>query len=104
MSESGREDYRREQLERSIAERESAVAKRELAAEAADKLIAAGLPKQLAGCLNYAGREECAASLSAVRAAFESALTSAVNDRVRGYIPKRSAVSTNDAFLDGLGM
>ncbi len=104
MSESGRADYRREQLERSIAERESAVARRELAADAMEKLDAAGLPKQLAACLDYSGREECEKSLENVSRAFQESLTAAVNQRMRGIPPKLSYGGAKDAFLDGLGI
>ena len=104
MSQSERDDHRREQLERSIAEREAAVARRELAAEAAEKLSAAGLPKQLAACLDYSGREECEKSLETVGRAFEESLTAAVNQRMRGIPPKFAPGGAKDAFLDGLGV
>lgn len=104
MSESERDDHRREMLERSLAEREAAVARRELAAEAAEKLSAAGLPKQLAACLDYSGREECDKSLETVGRAFEESLTAAVNQRMRGIPPKFAPGGAKDAFLDGLGV
>lgn len=104
MSESARSDYRREMLDKELCEREAAVAKRELMADAAEKLEAAGLPKQLAVCLNYSGRDECQLSLEAVGRAFESAVTAAVNDRIRGRAPKLSSGKPGDAFLEGLGM
>lgn len=104
MSENERSDYRRGLLEKELAEREAAVAKRELIADAAEKLAKAGLPKQLAACLNYSGREECEMSLEAVAQAFETAVTGAVNKRIKGNVPKYAYTGPKDAFLDGLGV
>jgi len=104
MSEEKKSEYLRGQLEKSLAEREAAVARRELMADAIDKLDAAGLPKQLAECLNYSDREECAESLVRVGRAFEEALTAAVAQRLRGRTPKLASGGSNDAFLDGLGL
>ena len=104
MSEEKKAEYLRKQLERTLSEREAAVARRELMADAADKLGAAGLPKQLAECLDYSGREACELSLEKVSAAFENALTEAVTARLRGRTPKFAPTGVNDAFLDGLGL
>ncbi|MBR5088933.1 MAG: DUF4355 domain-containing protein [Ruminiclostridium sp.] len=104
MSEAARTDYRREMREKELSEREAAVEKRELMADALELLEAAGLPKQLAACLNYSGREMCDRSIEAVGTAFESAVAAAVNERIRGKTPKISSGGTNDAFLAGLGM
>ncbi len=104
MSESDRAAYSRNLVEKELAEREAAVAKRELTADALDMLAEAGLPKQLAACLNYANRDDCEASFTAVRTAFESAVSAAINERIRGRTPKLSSASISDAFLDGLGM
>lgn len=104
MSEEKKAEYLRGQLEKSLAEREAAVAKRELMSDAADKLAAEGLPKTLAECLDYSGKEACALSLERVSAAFENALAEAVTMRLRGRTPKFAPASGSDAFLDGLGL
>ena len=104
MSEAERTAYSRELIGKELAEREAAVARRELAADALDMLAEAGLPKQLAACLNYANRDDCEASIAAVKTAFENAVSAAVNERIRGRIPKFSSANPTDAFLDGLGM
>lgn len=104
MSTEKRAEYLRGQLEKSLAEREAAVARRELMAEAVEKLDAAGLPKQLAECLDYSGREERDESLVRVGKAFEDALTAAVTQRLRGRTPKLASGGSSDAFLEGLGV
>lgn len=104
MNDDAKAEYLRGQLEKSLAEREEAVARRELMADALDRLEAAGLPKQLSECLNYSGREECDKSIERVGKAFEQALTAAISQRMRGRPPKLAAGGSSDAFLDGLGI
>ncbi len=104
MSEEKKAEYLRGQLEKSLSEREAAVARRELMADAAEKLTAAGLPKALAECLDYSGKEACKLSLGKVSAAFENALSEAVTQRLRGRTPRFAPTGVNDAFLDGLGL
>lgn len=104
MNDEQRAEYRRDALDRELAEREAAVAKRELAADAAESLERAGLPKQLAVCLNYGSREECRKSLDAVRKAFGEAVAYAMTERMRGRVPRAASANANDAFLDGLGV
>ena len=104
MNDDDKAEYLRGQLEKALAEREEAVAKRELMADALDKLEAAGLPKQLSECLNYSCREACDKSIERVGKAFEQALTAAVTQRLRGRTPRLAAGGSSDAFLDGLGI
>ncbi len=96
--------YRREMAEKELAQREAAVAKRELMAAAIEKLSEAELPKQLASCLCYDSEEECDRSILAVSEAFREAVTKAVNQRLKGNTPKLITETDRDAFLDGLGI
>ncbi len=96
--------YQKQQLEKSLAEREAAVSRRELAAEALEKLSEYKLPRSLAPCVNLSSPEECEKSIQGLREAFSQAVSTAVNDRIRGTAPKRSAGAGSDAFLDGLCM
>lgn len=96
--------YRREMAEKELAQREAAVAKRELMAAAIEKLVEADLPKQLASCLCYDSEEECDRSILAVSEAFREAVTMAVNQRLKGNAPKLISGTDRDAFLDGLGI
>ena len=98
------EKYRRELAEKELERREAAVSRRELMADAGEQLAQAGLPKQLAACLCYESPELCEKSLKAVSEAFGEAVKLAVNERIRGSIPKYTAAGGSDAFLDGLGI
>ena len=63
--------YEREQAEQALAQREAAVTRRELMAEAKSALASKGLPAELADCLNYADADTCKASMDAVEKAFQ---------------------------------
>lgn len=96
--------YQRKQAEAALAAREAAVSKRELAADAAERLREYKLPGSLAACVNLSSAEECERSIEGLRAAFSEAVSQAVNERIRGTAPKLAANSGKDAFLDGLFM
>ena len=81
-----KEDYLKKQAESALSAREAAVAKRELAADAAEKLNEYKLPKSLLSCVNFASPEDC----------------EAVSQRIGNAAPKLAAGNAKDAFLDGL--
>jgi len=97
-----KEDYFRKQAETSLSEREAAVARRELAADAMEKLSEYKLPKSLLSCVNFASPEDCAESIEGIRQAFTAAVSEAVSQRIGSAAPKFSAGNAKDAFLDGL--
>ena len=76
------------QLAAELDEREHDILKRELMADAREKLIADRLPPELSDCLQYESKEAVDRSYSAVAAAFKSALQTGMNDRMRGYTPR----------------
>ncbi len=102
MNAEQKEDYLRKQAESALSEREAAVAKRELAADAAEKLSEYKLPKSLLSCVNFTSAEECAKSIEGIRQAFSAAVSEAVSQRIGSSAPKFSAGNAKDAFLDGL--
>jgi len=80
--------HEREKREKALAEREAAVSKRELTAEAISQLSEKGLPVTLADCLNYTNAEECKKSMEKLEQSFNSAVEKRVNDMLRGTPPK----------------
>lgn len=80
--------HEREKQEKALAEREAAVSKRELTAEAISQLGEKGLPVELSACLNYSDAESCKVSMEAVEKAFNAAVEKRVNDMLRGTPPK----------------
>lgn len=84
-----------EKREKALADREAAVAKRELTAEAISQLTEKGLPAELAKCLDYSSADNCKASMEAVEKAFGAAVDAAVNERLKGSVPKFGAPSVS---------
>lgn len=97
-----KEDYLKKQAESALSAREAAVARRELAADAKEKLSEYKLPGSLISCVNFASAEDCARSIEGLREAFSSAVSEAVSQRIGSAAPKFSAGNAKDAFLDGL--
>lgn len=92
MNADERAKHEREKQEKALAEREAAVTKRELTAEAISQLGEKGLPIILADCLDFTSAETCKKSIEKVEQAFNSAVEKAVNDTLRGVPPKAGAV------------
>ena len=105
MSEEEKAKHEREQAEKALADREAAVLKRELEAEAKLQLSEKGLPPELSSLLSYADAESCKSSMETVVKAFGEAVEKKTNERLRGTPPKKGASnSTGDPFLAGLGI
>lgn len=86
--------------EKALADREAAVAKRELTAEAISQLTEKGLPAELAKCLDYSSADNCKASMEAVEKAFGAAVDAAVNERLKGSVPKFGAPSVSKEIAE----
>ena len=82
--------------EKKLIEREKAVLKRELRADALDKLKEAGLPVSLADLVDYSDEESYTASFERVRGAFEPAIKEAVTkartEMLKGSSPQTGSV------------
>lgn len=70
--------------EQAIAKREAELLKAELRSEAVISLGKEKLPAGLAECFDYSSKESYETSRKAVTAAFQEAVKTAVNDRLRG--------------------
>lgn len=80
--------YEQEQAEKRLADREAEITKRELKITAIDMLNDKNLPIELVDCLSYTDAESCNKSVKAIETAFQKAVTKAVDDRLRGTVPK----------------
>lgn len=98
-------EYERQKREKDLNDREAAITKRELHAEAVTQLTGKGLPAGLADILDCTSADACKASMEAVEKAFGEAVEKAVNDRLKGAPPKAGGGKmSEDAFLAGLGV
>lgn len=98
-------EYERQKRETALAEREAAITKRELRAEAVTQLAEKGLPSALADLLDYSSAENCKKSMESAEKAFNDAVSASVTEKLKGKPPKTGGQGqTEDAFLAGLGI
>ena len=81
--------YMQQKKEKELSDRESAVARKELMAEAKNTLAEKKLPAGLAEVLNYTDAETCNKSIAAVEKTFQAAVEAAVQERLKGGEPMK---------------
>lgn len=91
MTKEEKEQYQQQKREKELSEREAAVTRKELMAEAKNTLAEKNLPVNLAEVLNYTDADSCSKSISAVEKAFQQAVEEAVNERLKGGKPPKKA-------------
>lgn len=93
MNKEEKAEYLRQKQEKDLSDREAAVTRKELMAEAKNTLAEKKLPAGLAEVLNYADADSCSRSITAVEKAFQEAVQSAVEEKLRGGTPPKKAPS-----------
>lgn len=88
--------YMQQKKEKELSDRESAVARKELMAEAKNTLAEKKLPAGLTEVLNYTNAESCNKSIDAVEKAFQAAVEAAVQERLKGGEPPKTPPNTGD--------
>lgn len=83
--------YMQQKKEKELSDRESAVTRKELMAEAKNTLAEKKLPAGLAEVLNYTDAETCNKSIAAVEKTFQAAVEAAVQERLKGGEPMKKA-------------
>lgn len=91
MTKEERAAYEKQKKEKELNDREEAITKRELMAEAKNTLAEKKLPVSLATILDYKDADACKASISAVEKAFQEAVQAAVEERLKGGKPIKKA-------------
>lgn len=91
MSKEEKAQYLQRKKEKELSDREAAITRKELMAEAKNTLAEKKLPVGLAEVLNYADAESCSKSIAAVEKAFQSAVEAAVQERLKGGKPPKKA-------------
>lgn len=99
MTEKEKAQYLQQKKEKEMADREAAITKRELAAEAKNTLAEKKLPVSLAEVLNYSNVDACKQSIEAVEKAFKEAVEASVEERLKGDKPPKKAPSQDDTDL-----
>lgn len=96
MTKEEKANYLQKKREKELADREAAVARKELMAEAKNTLTEKKLPAELAEVLNYTDAESCSKSIENVEKAFQKAVEDAVEERLKGRKPPRKAPEGGD--------
>lgn len=99
MTKDEKAQYMQRKKEKELADREAAIVKKELMAEAKNTLAGKKLPSDLAEVLNYTDADACNKSIDAVEKAFQSAVEAAVQERLKGGDPMKKAPGINDNDL-----
>lgn len=101
MTEKEKKSYQEKKRESDLAEREAAITRRELMAQAKDSLADKGIPIELAEALTFTDAETCNKSIQVVSKAFQEAVEKAVNERLKGgATPKKASAQETDVIND----
>lgn len=100
MNKEEKAQYMQQKREKELADREAAITRKELAAEAKNTLAEKGLPVDLAEVLNYSDADTCKKSLESVEKAFQKAVESAVEEKLKGGKPPKKAPGTGGEELE----
>ena len=99
MNKEEKAEYLRQKQEKDLLDRETAITRRELMAEAKNTLAEKKLPAGLAEVLNYTDADSCNKSIAAVEKAFQEAVQEAVEEKLKGGKPPKKAPSQEEADL-----
>lgn len=90
MNKEEKAQYMQQKKEKELADRETAIIKKELMAEAKNTLAEKKLPSELADVLNYTDADACKKSIEAVETAFQKAVEAAVEEKLKGGNPPKN--------------
>lgn len=102
MTDDEKRAYQSKKREKDLDAREAAITKRELTAQAKATLEGKGLPQSLAELLDYSSAEACNESINKVALAFQSAVDTSVNDRIKGGKPITKVPSNTTLTMDSI--
>lgn len=96
MTKEEKAQYMQQKKEKELSEREAAITRKELMAEARNTLACDGLPQELAEVLNYTDADACKKSMETVKTAFQKAVEAAVEEKLKGGKPPKKATETDE--------
>lgn len=91
MSEKEKKKYQEEKRIKDLDDREAAITRRELTAQAKVQLADKGIPTKLAEILILTDADSCKKSIETVEKAFQTAVQRAVEERIKGREPMKKA-------------
>lgn len=96
MTKEEKAQYMQQKKEKELSEREAAITRKELMAEARNTFAGDGLPQELAEVLNYTDADTCKKSMETVKKAFQRAVEAAVEEKLKGGKPPKKATETDE--------
>lgn len=91
MTKEEKAQYMQQKREKELTDREAAITRKELMAEAKNTLASDGLPQELAEVLNYSDADTCKKSMEKVKKVFQRAVETAVEEKLKGGKPPKKA-------------
>lgn len=91
MSEKDKKKYQEAKRIKELDDREKAITKRELTAQAKVQLADKGIPTELAEILNFTDADSCKKSIEVVEKAFQTAVEKVVEEKIKGGSTMRKA-------------
>lgn len=91
MTKEEKAQYMQQKREKELTDRESAITRKEMMAEAKNTLASDGLPQELAEVLDYSDADTCKKSMEKVKEVFQRAVETAVEEKLKGGKPPKKA-------------
>ena len=91
MTKEEKAQYMQQKREKELTDREAAITRKELMAEAKNTLASDGLPQELADVLDYSDADTCKKSMEKVKEVFQRAVETAVEEKLKGGKPPKKA-------------
>lgn len=91
MTKEEKAQYMQQKREKELTDREAAITRKELMAEAKNTLASDGLPQELAEVLDYSDADTCKKSMEKVKEVFQRAAETAVEEKLKGGKPPKKA-------------
>lgn len=97
-----KKEYQERKRAKELDDREAAITRRELTAQAKVQLADKGIPTELAEILNLTDADACKQSIDTVEKAFQFAVEKAVEERIKGKEPPKKAPENSAITMDSL--
>ena len=91
MTKEEKAQYMQQKREKELTDREAAITRKEMMAEAKNTLGSDGLPQELAEVLDYSDADTCKKSMEKVKEVFQRAVETAVEEKLKGGKPPKKA-------------
>lgn len=100
MNADEKQKYQLDQREQELADREKAIARKELTAEAKTMLSERGLPVELVAVVDLSDAEAVTESVASIQKTWEDAVQKGVSERMKGSAPIKTAPTNQQEVIE----